>query len=96
MTKYNIDGGSYNLAFLKLNDGVSPHNGLKQLNKIFKKNHLNIKAVGWKDAVGTIGSMAVMIKAALNVFIMFIFFVAIIVIMNTLSMAALNGSLKSE
>jgi ABC-type antimicrobial peptide transport system permease subunit len=34
--------------------------------------------------------MAMMIKGALNLFIMFIFFVAIIVIMNTLSMAALE------
>lgn len=34
--------------------------------------------------------MAVMIKGALNLFIMFIFFVAIIIIMNTLSMAALE------
>lgn len=89
-TKYNVDSGSYNLAFLKINDKVSPQKALTQLNKIFKKNHLGVKAVSWKDAVGTIGSMAVMIKAALNIFIMFIFFVAIIVIMNTLSMAAIE------
>jgi len=51
---------------------------------------MSVRAVSWKSAIGTIGSMAVMIKAALNIFVMFIFFVAIIIIMNTLSMAALE------
>jgi ABC-type lipoprotein release transport system permease subunit len=88
--QYNVDGGSYNLAFLKLKSGIKPERALKQLNASFKKNHVNARAVSWKDAVGTIGSMAVLIKTALNMFIMFIFFVAIIVIMNTLSMAAIE------
>lgn len=88
--KYNSDAGSYNLAFLKLKKGISQDVALKQLNSDFKKNHLNIRAVSWKSAVGAIGSMAILVKGALNTFIMFIFFVAMIVIMNTLSMAALE------
>ena len=87
---YNVDDGTYNLAFIKLKKGISQQKALIQLNKTFKKNKLGVRAVSWKDSVGTIGSMAVMIKVALNVFIIFIFFVAIIVIMNTLSMAALE------
>lgn len=90
VTKYNPDAGSFNLVFIKLNPGVSQKKALQELNETIQKNHLAVKAVSWKDAVGTIGSMAVMIKGALNLFIMFIFFVAIIVIMNTLSMAALE------
>ena len=88
--EYNPDAGSYNMVFIKLKQGVSPKEALAKLNDNFKKDNLNVRAVSWKDAVGTIGSMAVMIKASLNLFIMFIFFVAIIIIMNTLSMAALE------
>lgn len=88
--KYNVDEGAYNLAFIRLKQGVSLSKALKALNDSFKQKHLNVRAITWKSAVGSIGSMAVMIKGALNVFIMFIFIVAIIVIMNTLSMAALE------
>lgn len=87
---YNVDGGSYNLAFVKVKNGVSPERAIKQINDSFQKNHISARAVSWKAAVGTLGSMAGLIKAALNVFIMFIFFVAIIVIMNTLSMNAIE------
>jgi ABC-type lipoprotein release transport system permease subunit len=90
VTKYNPDAGSFNLAFIKLKPGISQSIALKKLNRIFKQQHLNVRAVSWKSAVGTIGSMAVMVKTALNTFIMFIFFVAIIVIMNTLSMSAIE------
>lgn len=87
---YNPDAGSFNLAFVKLKPGISPRAALKQLNQEFKQKHLNVRAISWKDSVGVIGSMAVMVKVALNTFIMFIFFVAMIVIMNTLSMAAIE------
>jgi len=87
---YNLDEGSYNLAFIRLTKEVSQQEAVKRLNRIFQENHLNVKAISWKDAVGVIGSMAVFIKTALNLFIMFIFFVAVIVIMNTLSMTALE------
>ncbi|MFP4662596.1 MAG: ABC transporter permease [Halanaerobiales bacterium] len=87
---YDVDAGSYNLAFVKLSDGISQQEALKRLNSIFEEENLNIKAISWKAAMGTIGSMAVMIKAALNVFIIAIFIVASIVIMNTLSMTAVE------
>jgi ABC-type transport system, involved in lipoprotein release, permease component len=90
VTEYNPDAGSYNLAFIKLKPGISQTVALNMLNREFRQQHLNVRAVSWKSSVGTIGSMAMMVKAALNTFIMFIFFVAIIVIMNTLSMAAIE------
>jgi putative ABC transport system permease protein len=88
--QYNPDAGSYNLMFIKLQNGDAQQKAIHELNNVFHKNHLGIRAVSWKSAVGAYGSMAMMIKGALNLFIMFIFFVAIIVIMNTLSMAALE------
>lgn len=87
---YTGSSSSYNLAFVKLKKNISQKQALESLNQAFQKNNLPVRAIGWRDAVGAIGSMAMMIKSALNLFIMFIFFVAIIVIMNTLSMAALE------
>lgn len=84
------DSTSYNLIFLKLKQDISKDEALARLNKQFKANKVKVRAVSWKEAIGSIGSMTVMIKGALNLFIMFIFFVAIIVIMNTLFMAALE------
>ncbi len=86
----NLDAGSYNLVYLKIREGLSLDRTIDKLNSLFKQNNLSVRAVSWKNAIGTVGSMAVMIKAALNIFVMFIFFVAIIIIMNTLSMAALE------
>jgi len=88
--KYDIDAGSYNIAFIKLEEGVSQTEALTDLNNIFKEKNIKVRAISWKAAMGTIGSMAGMIKAALNVFIILIFIVASIVIMNTLSMAAVE------
>lgn len=88
--EYDLDEGSYNMAFIRLKEGIFPQEALTKLNKAFQEREINVRAISWKDAVGVIGSMAVMVKAALNLFIMFIFFVAMIVIMNTLSMTALE------
>lgn len=86
----NIDSGAYNIVFLKLKDNKNPEKYINQLNDIFKSKGIKARAVSWKKAVGTIGSMASIIRGALGIFIGFIFFVAIIVIMNTLSMAAIE------
>lgn len=55
-----------------------------------KTEEQGARAVTWKEAVGIIGNMATLIKGALFVFVMFVFFVAIIIIVNTLSMAAIE------
>jgi len=88
--KYNPDAGSFNLVFVKLKDGFDADQEVKKLNKVFEAKKVEVRAVTWKQAMGTFGSMAGLIKVALNMFIMFIFFVAMIVIMNTLSMAAME------
>lgn len=90
VTKYNPDAGSFNLVFVKLKKGLDADREVKKINKIFADKQLEVRAVTWKQAMGSFGSMAGLIKVALNVFIMFIFFVAMIVIMNTLSMAAME------
>jgi ABC-type lipoprotein release transport system permease subunit len=86
----DTDKGAYNQIYLKLKEGVSLEDGVKQLNIDLKKANLGVKAITWKQGLGDIADMAMLMKGALFVFVMFIFFVAIIIIMNTLSMAALE------
>jgi ABC-type lipoprotein release transport system permease subunit len=88
--KVDLDAGAYNLVFVLLKKGEDQAKAITKLNTIFKEKKLGVRAVSWKKALGPVGSMATLIKAALFVFVMFLFFVAIIIIVNTLSMAALE------
>ena len=86
----DIDAGAYNMVLVFFKHGANPVQALKQLNAALKDAKLDVRAVSWKKAIGQLGNMAALIKAALFVFVMFLFFVAIIIIVNTLSMAALE------
>jgi putative ABC transport system permease protein len=88
--KVDVDAGAYNVIMTFFKDDVNLDKGLKRLNQDLKDAKTGARAVTWKKAFGAIGSMAVLIKAALFLFVMFLFFVAIIIIVNTLSMAALE------
>ena len=86
----DIEEGAYNLVFVLLKEGTDLNRTVAEFNRVFKQDSLGVRAVPWNKAMGVIGSMAMLIKAALFVFVMFLFFVAVIVIVNTLSMAALE------
>ena len=88
--KGDIEAGTYNVIFVRLREGVSLSEGLKKLNAMLKGEHLGVRAVSWKKAFGLLGSMATIIKGALFGFVMLLFVVAIIIIVNTLTMAALE------
>jgi len=88
--KGDIEAGTYNVIFVRLKEGISLSEGLKKLNAMLKDEHLGVRAVSWKKAFGLIGSMATIIKGALFGFVMLLFVVAIIIIVNTLTMAALE------
>ena len=60
------------------------------MNNALKAAGASSRAVTWQKAIGQLGDMAGIIRGALMGFVFFIFFVAIIIIMNTLSMAALE------
>jgi ABC-type antimicrobial peptide transport system permease subunit len=49
-----------------------------------------VRAVTWNKAAGPIGSMTILIKGSLVVFVSFLFVVAVIIIINTLTMAAME------
>ena len=86
------EAGAYNLIFVKLKNGRALDRNLASINKALKDANLGVHAVSWKKASGVIGSMAVIIKGALFAFVLFLFFVAVIIIVNTLTMAAIERS----
>jgi putative ABC transport system permease protein len=86
----DVDAGAYNMVLVFFKPQESLEGGVKKLNAALAESKLGVRAVPWKKAIGQIGSMAMLIKASLFVFVMFLFFVAVIIIVNTLSMAALE------
>ena len=86
----DLDDGTYNMVLVLLRDHDNLDEKVAMLNERLKAANLGVRAITWKKAIGAVGSMAVLIKGALFVFVMFLFFVAIIIIVNTLSMAALE------
>jgi putative ABC transport system permease protein len=89
-TGFGKEIGAYNLVLLKMKDGQNEKKILAALNTRFKDEKLGVRAISWKAAMGTVGSTAIIIKGALMGFVGLLFFVAIIIIVNTLSMAALE------
>lgn len=88
--KSTWNDGSYNLVLLQTKNSINIDNYEKQLCTTLASQNLGVKALSWKKATGQVGSMATLIKGSLFIFVMFLFFVAIIIIVNTLSMAALE------
>jgi len=90
VAKPNTDAGAYNVVFVKLKESGKIQERVKDLNAAFKAAGAPARAVTWQAAIGQLGDMAGIIRGALTGFVLFIFFVAVIIIMNTLSMAALE------
>jgi ABC-type lipoprotein release transport system permease subunit len=86
----DLEAGAYNLIVVKIKDGFNSADSLRKLNAVLAENKLGARVVAWERASGVIGSMSVIIKTTLFMFVMFLFFVAIIIIVNTLSMTALE------
>jgi len=86
----DIDIGGYNMVLIKLKDNIKLEKALKKLNTELSNNNAGGRAISWKKAVGQIADIATIIRGALFGFVFFLFFVAAIVIMNTLSMSAIE------
>ena len=84
------EDGVYNAVFIKLNAGVSYKDALAGLNRALSEGSAGVRAVPWNKASGPMGSMALIIKSALFLFVTLLFCVAVIIIVNTLTMAALE------
>jgi ABC-type lipoprotein release transport system permease subunit len=86
----DLDAGTFNIILLRLKKGNTLDRSVKALNEELTKRDLGARAIAWNKATGMIGGMAVLIKTILFAFVLCLFFVAIIIIMNTLSMAAIE------
>lgn len=89
-TNLDLDDGTYNLVLLKLRDGIDKDEALKSITIELNNANLGVRPIIWHKAIGTIGNLALLMKSSLFVFVTLMFFVAIIIIINTLSMAALE------
>ena len=84
------ESGVYQLVLGRFKPGIDRSKGIDSLNHYLTASNVPLRALTWQQASGPIGSMTIIIKVALNVFVLFLFFVAIIIIVNTLSMAAME------
>jgi ABC-type lipoprotein release transport system permease subunit len=84
------EDGVYNLVFIKLKPGTGYDKALAGLNRVLSDAKAGVRAIPWNKASGAIGSMALIIKSALFIFVMLLFCVAVIIIVNTLTMSALE------
>ncbi|HRY29069.1 MAG TPA: FtsX-like permease family protein [Elusimicrobiota bacterium] len=89
-TPLGVENGIYNLVLVKLKDGVPYKTALGRLNRALAEAQTGVRAITWSKASGPIGSMALIIRGALFVFVTLLFCVAVIIIVNTLTMAALE------
>ena len=84
------EDGVYNAVFIKLNDGVAYKGALADLNRALSEGKTEVRAVPWNKASGPMGGMALIRKSALFLFVTMLFCVAVIIIVNTLTMSALE------
>lgn len=84
------EAGAYNIVALAVKPGMANDLELATFNQALRDAGLGVRAVTWKKALGPVGSMAVLIKGALFVFVSLLFLVAVLIIINTLTMAALE------
>jgi ABC-type lipoprotein release transport system permease subunit len=88
--KINFDEAAYNYVSVLLKPGISTDSAVARLKQVMKDNNLPVKVLSWKKASGQVASTADVLQIIISVFVILLFFVAVIIIMNTLSMNALE------
>ncbi|GAK50496.1 ABC transporter, permease protein [Candidatus Moduliflexus flocculans] len=86
----DADQGAYNIVAVKVKPGMTLEEAKTRLQQILDAAGIRVTALTWKQGISAVSQFASITQGALLVFVVFIFFVAIIVIMNTLSMAAIE------
>ena len=83
-------GGAWNLVLVRLQPGQDAAKSAARIDSALKAAKVLARAVPWNKASGPVGAMAMLIRSALFVFVTLLFVVAAIIVMNTLSMAAME------
>lgn len=84
------EDGVYNAVFVKLGEGTDYKSAQARLDAALSAAGTGVHAATWDKASGPIGGMAMIIKSALFIFVMLLFSVAVIIIVNTLTMSAIE------
>ena len=84
------ENGTYQFVAIKLNPDISLQDGAERLRCTLADAQADVKILTWKQAIGSVGQFAALSQGILFVFVLFVFFVAALVITNTLSMAAIE------
>jgi ABC-type lipoprotein release transport system permease subunit len=87
---FDTEKGAYQFTAIKLKPGIPLQRAKEQLECLFANANVPVKVLTWKQSTGSAAQFASLTQGVLQVFVLFIFFVAAIVITNTLSMAALE------
>ena len=90
--KRDFDQGAYELISVRLKPEYKKNlpQVLEQLNRFFEQEKLGVKAIPWENAAGAIAQMVGGIRVGLYAVVFLVFIVAIVIIMNTLSMSVLE------
>jgi ABC-type lipoprotein release transport system permease subunit len=88
--KINYDNAAYNYVSILLKPGEDLNASVTRTRQLMKDNGLPVKVLSWKQASGQVAQISDILRIVINVFVVLLFFVAIIIIMNTLSMTALE------
>jgi len=86
----NLDSGAFNYVSVKLKPGVSIEQGTELLNQAIEQSGTDARVIDWKTASGQVVQMAGMMQGSVSIFVLILFFVAVIIIANTLSLAAME------
>jgi ABC-type lipoprotein release transport system permease subunit len=86
------DSGIYSLAQINLKPGVDLEQAVNNLNKSFMKTGINeyVRAVSWKNAWSAFYGYAKINQTVLMVFVYIVYFAAVLMMANALSMAAME------
>ncbi len=88
--KIDYDSAAYNYISILLKPGEDLNASMAKLKRIMKDSGFPVKVLSWKKASGQVAQISDIFQLILVVFVLLLFFVAIIIIMNTLSMNALE------
>ena len=88
--RIDLDSAAYNYISVLLKPGEKLTASVDRLKQVAAENGLPVKVLSWKTASGQVAQIADILQAILTVFVLLLFFVAVIIIMNTLSMNALE------
>jgi ABC-type lipoprotein release transport system permease subunit len=86
----DFNTAAFNYVSVLLKPGEDLTASVEKMKRIAKENDLPVKVLSWKQASGQVAQMSDILQIIITVFVIILFFVAIIIIMNTLSMNALE------